>query len=374
MNDVPEATALGDSDLLFLRQLVEVESPSFDAPASERIAALISARLSALGGEVRVVRTEAGANLIADFPGEGDPVLLVGHTDTVWPVGTLESELPWSEEDGIIRGPGVYDMKSGIVVMCAALEQLRDRATSAVRIVLVCDEEVGSPTTRDLLTEQAAGCRSAIGFESPHPDGALKVGRRGSTRVALRITGRSSHAALDPDSGISAIDELVDQLGRVRSITNDPALPSPVLCNVGTVSGGGRANVVAEQSEAEIGLRFIDSDSETTVLTALRALSPIREGASLAIETLSSRPAWQASEADLEFAERIATAGVELDRRVAHRPAAGAGDTNLIGALGIPTVDGFGPLGGGAHALSEHIVATTLRQRADLLVAVLTER
>lgn len=373
MNAVAEVTTANDPDLLFLKELAQIESPSYDAEASERVAALLEDRLTSIGGSVRIARTSSGANIIADFAGAGDPILLVGHIDTVWKSGTITHTLPWSEADGIIRGPGVYDMKGGIVVMCAALERLRGTKHSAVRIILNCDEEVGSPTTHDLITEAASGCRAAIGFESPHPDGALKVGRRGSTRIALRIQGRSAHAALNPEDGISAINELVDQLVRVREITQDPSLPSPVLCNPGVIAGGSMANVVPEQASAEIGLRFIDGETEGIVLSALRSLEPIREGAVITAETLSNRPAWKATDADEGFAARIASAGEQLGQSVEHRPAAGAGDTNLIGTLGIPTVDGFGPLGGGAHALSEHIVAETLGKRVDLLVAVLSE-
>ncbi|WP_293698591.1 M20 family metallopeptidase [uncultured Agrococcus sp.] len=362
-----------EQDLLFLRELVELETPSFDPEASERIARIIAHRFIALGGEVRTVATEAGTNLVADFAGHGEPILFVGHTDTVWPTGTLASELPWSESDGIIRGPGVFDMKSGIVVMCAALERLQHRPRSAVRIVLNCDEEVGSPTTRDLVRDEASGCRAAIGFESPHPDGALKLGRRGSTRVVLRVRGRSAHAALDPENGVSAIDELVDQLLAVRAITSDPDLPSPVLANVGVISGGSRANVVPERASAEIGLRFVEPESENSVLSRLQALQPVREGATVEVDTLSSRPAWRASDGDRALAEAIARAGATVGQSIEGRPAAGAGDTNLIGALGIPTIDGFGPLGGGAHALDEHIVASTLRERVDLLTVVLQE-
>lgn len=373
MNFSIEAAFDHEQDFLFLRELVELETPTFDEEASERIAAIITKRFESLGGQVRTVETEAGTSLVADFPGKGDPILLVGHTDTVWPTGTLASELPWSERDGIIRGPGVYDMKSGIVVMCAALRRLQHRPRNAVRIVLNCDEEVGSPTTRDMIKESASTCRAAIGFESPHPDGALKLGRRGSTRVVVRVKGRSAHAALDPENGISAIDELVDQLVEVRSVTSDPTLPSPVLSNVGVISGGSRANVVPERAAAEIGLRFIESESEHAVLSHLRSLKPVREGAAVDVETLSSRPAWQASEADRALAESITRAGASIGQEITHRPAAGAGDTNLIGSLGIPTIDGFGPLGGGAHALDEHIVASTLQERVDLLTAVLQE-
>lgn len=354
-----------------LEQLVRIESPSLDVAASEAMADLLGAWWRDLGARVRVVRTDAGCTLIADLDGAGDPVLLVGHSDTVWPRGTLEGDLPWSVDGDIVRGPGAYDMKSGLVVMLAAVERLAGRPRRAVRVVVVCDEEIGSPTTQELLREAAVGAAAAIGFESPHPDGALKVGRRGSTRVNLRVDGRAAHAALDPAAGVSAIDELVDQLLAVRRAVTDPALPSEVLCNIGTVRGGGRANVVPAEAEAEIGLRFLDRDAEERVLQALRSLAPLRDGASVTSTVLSHRPAWRASDGDRALLDEIARAAAPLGQRVVGRPAAGAGDTNQVGNVGIPTVDGFGPRGGGAHALTEHLSLSSLWERIALLAAVL---
>lgn len=355
-----------------LALLTRIESPSLDAAASSRIAQVLGDWWRAAGAEVRLVRTDAGTTVIADVAGDGDPLLLVGHSDTVWPIGTLQGRVPWREEGDVIHGPGVYDMKSGLVIMLAAAERLRGRRHRAFRAIIVCDEEVGSPTTVALLRECATGARSAIGFESPHPDGALKVGRRGSTRVRLGVTGRASHAALDPDSGVSAIDELVDQLQVLRGIVDDPVLPSAVLCNVGTISGGGRANVVADSAEAEIGLRFLDAECEGRVLAAIRSLRPIRDGASVHVDVVSHRPAWRRSEADDGLLTEISRAARGIGQHVTGRPAAGAGDTNLLGSLGLPTVDGFGARGGGAHAVSEHIVVASLLERVALLEEVLS--
>lgn len=367
MDDSDQARALIDR----LAQLTHIESPSFDVGASERIAGLLAEWWRAAGADARTVRTDAGLSVVADVPGEGDPLLLVGHSDTVWPVGTLQGDVPWVDEGQVVRGPGVYDMKSGLLVMLATAERLRGRPHRAFRAVVVCDEEVGSPTTAGLLRECAEDACAAIGFESPHPDGALKISRRGSTRVRLAVTGRASHAALDPESGVSAIDELVDQLHSVRAIVSEPDLPSEVLCNVGTIRGGGRANVVPAEAEAEIGLRFLDPETEDRVLSALRALRPTREGAALQVDLLSHRPAWRESAADRDLLNDIARAAGRIGQQIEGRAAAGAGDTNLLGSLGVPTVDGFGPRGGGAHAVDEHILVASFVERVALLEAVL---
>jgi glutamate carboxypeptidase len=359
-----------------LRTLVGMESPSRDVTASRAITDVLAGWFETAGATVERVPAEAGVHLVMEVAGAGAraqeaPLLLIGHSDTVWPRGTLDGDVPWGEVGDTVRGPGVYDMKSGLVIMLAAIELLQGRSHRPVRIVVTCDEEVGSPTSKNLLRQVVEGVDGAIGFESPHPDGALKVGRRGSTRVRIDVTGRAAHAALDPGRGISAIDELVDQLLAIRGIIARVSEDVEVLCNSGTISGGTRANVVAAHAEAELGLRFIDADSEHRVLAVLDGLTPVREGAVVTVETLSHRPAWLASAADRALLERVAAAGAPLGLHVTGRPAAGAGDTNLVGSLGVPTVDGFGPLGGGAHAASEHILLHTLYERVELLAAVL---
>lgn len=365
----PEA----DRVLVRVGRLVAMESPSLDRVTSRALAEELAGWWEQVGADVRLVHCEAGTHIVAEAAGHGRPLLLVGHTDTVWPHGSLAGEVPWSVHGDTLRGPGVYDMKSGLVAMIAAMERLRDRPRRAVRAVLVCDEEIGSPFSQQLLRECASGVSGAIGFEAPHPDGAMKVGRRGSTRVRLSVRGRAAHAALDPAAGISAIDELVDQLVALRGIVADPALSSEVLCNIGTVEGGGRANVVPAEATAEIGLRFLDVVTERRVLDALHCLVPIRSGAVIETTVLSHRPAWSPSEADEKLLGRIAAAGRRVGQRVEGRPAAGAGDTNLLGSLGIPTVDGFGPRGGGAHAVTEHVSRTSLMERIDLLETLLAD-
>lgn len=370
----PGADLRSEDILALVHALVRFESPSRDAEASAALTADLTQRFAALGADVERVHTASGDHLLMHVGGSGDPLLLVGHTDTVWPAGTLAQELPWSLDGDVVRGPGAYDMKAGIVVMLCALARLRDVPASqrrAVRIVLVCDEEIGSPESTPLLREWSRGVAGAIGFESPHPDGALKVGRRGSSRVRLTVTGRAAHAALDPENGVSAVDELVDQLLRVREVASDPTLPGPVLCNVGTISGGTRTNVVPADASAEIGLRFTDPTTERKVLTALADLPPVRAGAEISFEVLSSRPAWAPSDADATLLAHVADAGQRIGQHITGRPANGAGDTNLLGSLGLPTVDGFGPRGGGAHALEEHFLLSSLHERIDLLCAVL---
>ncbi|MFT8638254.1 MAG: M20/M25/M40 family metallo-hydrolase [Pseudoclavibacter sp.] len=358
-----------------LRELVEIETPTRDVEASRRIAMTLTAGLVAGGADVRQVPSENGVHLVADVPGEDrdHPLLLIGHSDTVWPAGTLAGAVPWAEDGDRIAGPGVFDMKNGLVCIEWALRLVRDERRRAVRVIVSCDEEIGSATSTELVTSAARGCRAAIGFESPHPDGAFKLGRRGSSRAQIEVTGREAHAALNPEGGVSAINELVDQLVRVRSIVAAAQAQAPVLCNVGTIAGGTRANVVPGHAEAEIGLRFVDGHSQDDVLAQLQALTPVRPGATVETRLLTSRPAWAANRADTAWFEEIADQAHALGEDLHARPAAGAGDTNTVGALGtVPTIDGFGAVGGGAHAVDEHISFHSLLERIELLAALIT--
>lgn len=357
-----------------LEELVRIESPSRDVDASRRVTALLIDWFNRIGLAPRRIESTSGVHLVIEDPGDavGAPILLIGHSDTVWPLGTLDGEMPWSRDGDVLRGPGVVDMKSGLVIIREVLERLRGRAHRPTRVVITCDEESGSPTGTAVCRQAAEGVGAAIGFESPHPDGALKVGRRGSTRLRLSVEGRAAHAALDPEAGVSAIDELVEQLLWVRQVVADATRTTQVLCNVGIISGGTRANVVPDHGEAEIGLRFLDADSEDAVLGRLTAPTAHDPRADVAATIITRRPAWPAKDADRAWMAQISAAAAAVGQHIEGRPAAGAGDANLLGGpLGVPTVDGFGPMGGGAHAVSEHVLIPSIGERADLLEQIL---
>ena len=378
-----------------LEDYVLRETPTGASAAITAFTDALAARYAGLGGTVVLHPVPGGAHVLADFPGRGSgagaaPVLLVGHSDTVWPVGTLAGDVPWTSDGTRITGPGVYDMKSGLVVMEEALELLRVRADAGfgdhvpVRIIVTADEEIGSPTSGALLLATAEGCSAAIGFESPHPDGDLKVGRLGSTRLALAVSGVPAHAALDPEKGVSATEEIIDQLLRVRDIAARATIRAGarpgarVLYNLGSITAPGLANVVADNAAAVLGFRFSDRDIEDEVLGEIEALTPLRPRAQVAVTRLSYRPALQPRAADQALAAVISGCDAGLGEGgparlpLGARPAAGAADTNLLGASDLAVVDGFGPRGGGAHARSEHILVDSLWERIRLLAAVLT--
>ncbi|TDC53101.1 M20 family peptidase [Jiangella ureilytica] len=359
-----------------LESYVRHETPTGDAERIDALGEILLARHRELGATVRRVPSAAGDHLVMEHPGRGAkaggaPVLFLGHHDTVWPAGRLDGPMPWRVDDGVAYGPGVYDMKSGLVVMETALELARDGGAGhpPVRVVVVADEEVGSPTSAALVAEAASDAVAALGFESPHPDGSLKSGRRGSTRLRLGVEGVEAHAALDPEAGVSAVDELVDQLILVRSIVRHA--PGNVLCNVGTVAGGGRTNVVPAAAYADLGLRFADAESERVVLDGVTSLRAIRSGATVTAEVMSRRPTWAPGEATAGLLATVRLAAASVGQRVDGAPAAGGADTNTTGSRGVPTLDGFGPRGAGAHATHEQVVVASLAERARLVAAVL---
>jgi glutamate carboxypeptidase len=358
-----------------LHTYVLQETPTGDTAALNAFADLLVDRYAELGCTARREPSETGDHVVADLPGRGrradsDRLLFLGHHDTVWPVGQLADAMPWRDQDGVVYGPGVYDMKGGLVVLETALDLVAELGLDhrPVRIVVIADEEIGSPSARDLVTSEAAGAVAALGLESPHRSGRLKTARRGSTRVRIDVTGRESHAALDPGTGVSAIDELLDQLLAVRALV---ARYDDVLCNVGAIGGGGRTNVVPATASADLGLRFVDHPTEQAVLDALQGLKPIRDGAAVKVSVLSNRPAWQPSEAGDKLMADVARIARSIGQELDGAPAAGAADTNLTGRLGVPTLDGLGPLGQGAHAVHEQVVAASLPQRAMLVAALI---
>ncbi|MFC7529894.1 M20/M25/M40 family metallo-hydrolase [Actinoplanes sp. GCM10030250] len=352
-----------------LHRYTSMESPTGDPRSLAALAEILEADAAGAGFATAREQHPTGDHLVWTLPArgvKGEPILLLSHYDTVWPVGTLAGGMPWAVEGDVVRGPGVYDTKAGIVALLAAAGRIAEQPHPEIRVIVVADEEIGSPTAGDLVQAEAAGARAVLGLEPPHPGGDLKTGRRGSTRARIEVTGIEAHAALDPDAGVNAIDELIDQLVRVRGLVAD----RPVLLNTGTITGGGRTNVVAGAAHADLGLRFINPDDERAVLDALQRLEPVRARARITSALLSHRPTWQPS--DTALLERIRRVAAGIGQELDGRPADGAADTNTTGALGRPTVDGLAPAGGGAHARTEWVSASSIASRTDLLAALLT--
>ncbi|MBV6697228.1 M20/M25/M40 family metallo-hydrolase [Kitasatospora aureofaciens] len=351
--------------------LARIESPSGDAPRLDALAEELADGFRATGATARREPGPAGDHLVLEWEGQDETLphlLIVGHHDTVWPAGTL-ADWPVTEQNGTLTGPGVVDMKGGLAILEGAFALLADlgqRPHRSVQVVVVSDEEVGSPDGRRLVERQLRGAAAVLGLEPPHPDGRLKTARRGSTRVRLTVTGREAHAGNDAHDGVSAVDELVDQLVVVRGLAGQPGTE----LNAGRISGGSRANVVAGRAEAELGLRFSTAEAQRRTLDNLARLTALRPGARVRTEVLSSRPAWPERSGN-PLLRHVRSLAAVLGQQLDGGPAGGAGDTNLPGSRGLPTLDGFGAVGAGAHARHEYIRIDQLAPRIALLAALL---
>jgi glutamate carboxypeptidase len=342
-----------------LRELVELESPTGDTgELRERMAA----ELHELGGAVVL----DGQHLRADFPGDGRPLLLLGHIDTVWPRGTLTS-MPWRVDDGRAHGPGSYDMKAGLVVM---LEAIRAAQTERpLRVVLTADEEIGSPTARAVIERAADGAAAAFVCEPPTSRGNLKTARKGLGRFKLRVSGRAAHAA-EADRGVSAIEELARLTLRLHAL-NDAS--HGVSVNVGVISGGTRENVVAAEATALIDVRVPTVEERERIDGILRGLSAEAAGATIELGGGWTRPPLERSAGAGILFERAREHGRALGLELREAAVAGGSDGNLVGALGVPVLDGLGAEGGGAHAAGEHVLVDSLAVRAELLARILRD-
>jgi glutamate carboxypeptidase len=346
--------------LHLLRELVELESPTGDtAELRDRLAG----ELEALGAGVVV----EGEHLRADLPGARPPLLLLGHLDTVWPRGTLAT-MPWRVEGGRAYGPGAHDMKGGLVVMLEAIR--RTQTEHALRVALTADEEIGSPTARELLARAADGAVAAFVVEPPTARGDLKTARKGLGRFAVHVHGRAAHAA-QAEKGVSAIAELARLTLRLHAL-NDPS--RGVSVNVGVVSGGTRENVVAAEAQALIDVRVPTIAERERVDALLAGLEAETPGATVEVTGGWTRPPLERSAGAAALFARAREHGRDLGLAFGEAGVvAGGSDGNLVAALGVPVLDGLGAEGDGAHALHEHVVVESLDTRADLLARILRD-
>jgi glutamate carboxypeptidase len=361
-----------------LEVLVMAESPSDDPALLATINQYLTAAYRAVGARVDTDSGPRGDHLIchwpAGVPSQADGhVLVIGHSDTVFPAGTTGTRpFRYAADDDMVIGPGVYDMKGALVAFELAMMLVADAGLALrrpVRLVIVNDEETGSPDGRRVVRAHASGAAAVIGLEPPLPGGGLKIGRRGVARAEVVVDGSEAHAGLDAALGVSAIDELVDQLLELRAFADLQAADSAM--NVGTIHGGTRANVVAGHARAEIGFRYATAEAERALLGAVESMRPIRAGAAIRTRRLSYRPAWAPDPANPLAAELVGLAAA-MGTTLSTGSSGGAGDTNQPGADGIPTVDGLGPDGSGAHAASEQASMSSLLQRAALLATFLS--
>jgi glutamate carboxypeptidase len=358
-----------------LGRLVRIESPSDDRAGLDRFADQLEALFGELGSIERLepANAERGRHLRLTVNGTNAAAHAVAlcHYDTVWSTGTLE-RIPFSvDAEGVARGPGCFDMKGGIVVLYFALQALRARGLlprRRLQVLFTSDEEVGSPTSRSVIEQTANGAEVAYVLESPLPGGTLKTARKGTGDYFVRIAGRAAHAGVEPQKGISATQELAHQILALHAL-NDYA--SGTTVNVGVVHAGTRPNVVAAEALAHVDVRVETLAEAARIDTAIRGLKPQLPGAILDIDGGLNRPPMERSPAMAALftqAQQIAaTMGVELREG----STGGGSDGNFTAAMGVPTLDGLGPEGEGAHAAHEHVLTESFPRRAALVAGLL---
>ncbi|WP_337173407.1 M20 family metallopeptidase [Paludisphaera sp.] len=358
-----------------LKGLVEHESPSGDKPRLDALAGKIAARWGGLGGVVERVANEGGGDhLVGRFPGPAGerPALVVGHFDTVWPVGTID-RMPFRRDGGRLRGPGVYDMKASLVLVAAAFEAFAALGLAPrrpVTVVFTSDEEVGSTTSRGLIEALARESAHALVLEPPLADGSLKTARKGVGRFAVEVEGRAAHAGVAPELGASAVVELAHQILKIHAL-NDPAAGTTV--NVGTVAGGTTPNVVPARAWAQVDARAVTAAGAEALEVAMAGLAAVTPGTRVKVAGGFNRPAMERTPAIAALFERARGVGEALGLALTEGATGGGSDGNFTAAAGAPTLDGLGALGGGAHADDEHVLVDTIPERAALLAALLME-
>jgi glutamate carboxypeptidase len=356
-----------------LRRAVEIESPTNSKAGVDRLARFFAGEFRRLNGKVIILdHPTAGSSVWAEFWGgrrKQKAILLLGHLDTVWDVGTL-AHMPFLVRHGRAYGPGIFDMKSGIVCGLWAIRALRAqgiRPASPVRIFLNSDEETSSVAFRDRLRAEALKARAVLVLEPAAAGGALKTARKGVGEFRISVRGRSAHAGLNPGAGVNAIAELARQLLRVEKF----ARPRRGLTlNVGVIQGGTRSNVVPESASASIDVRIPRLKDRKIIESKVYGLKPLHPEARLVITGGINRPPMERPMAATLF-RRAQEAGRELGMDITETSVGGGSDGNFTAALGIPTLDGLGGVGDGAHARHEHVILRELPRRAALIAALL---
>jgi glutamate carboxypeptidase len=360
--------------LNLLKQMVEIESPSDNKAAVDNLGAYLARELERMGGKVKLYPTEKyGDHLYAEFPGRAGarPLLLLGHFDTVWPLGTL-AKMPFRVDDGRAFGPGVLDMKAGIVMMMFAVRAVRRLNRDDHRPVVVLldtDEEVGSETGRPIVEATAKRCEAVLVLEPAQGvQGHLKTARKGVGGFTIHVRGRAAHAGVDFEKGHSAIVELARQVLEVSKFTD---LSRGITVNPGVIRGGTRTNVVAAEAQVDVDIRIARAGDAHELEQKFAGLRPSDPECTLEVSGGVNRPPMERTEGTARLFGIAREQAGKLGMALEESATGGGSDGNFTSALGIPTLDGLGAVGEGAHAAHESILLEELPRRTALLASLL---
>jgi glutamate carboxypeptidase len=361
--------------LQLVQWLVEQESMSREVEPLKRIGSNYGDKLAAIGGRVDLLTDpHFGTTVRARFgPPSRDglkQLLVVGHLDTVWPLGTLDAR-PFRVEADRAYGPGVFDMKAGVAVATFAVKGLTELGRSPnrpVTFLMTCDEETGSHFSREVIEDEARSAEAALVLEPPIPGGKVKTARKGVGEFELIVRGRSAHAGNDPRAGISAITEIANQVLFINSLCD---YSKGTTLNVGVVRGGVLSNVIAAEARASIDLRYQAEDEGERITRALQELNPFLEGARIEMKGGINRPPLVRTPEVGKLFEHARSLAAEIGYELKEGAVGGGSDGNFIAALGVPVLDGLGVDGAGAHAEHEHIIIGDIPRRAAIVARLL---
>jgi glutamate carboxypeptidase len=350
-----------------LEEFVTRESPSYDKARMDAFAEFLAGYAKGLGAEVeKIPIAERGNHLRITWGDETSekPILILGHFDTVWPAGTLD-EMPFRVEDGVARGPGVFDMKGGLVQGFWAMKALRELTDFTRPVVFFCnsDEEAHSYFSRDLIEAEARKARAALVLESSN-GGRMTTSRKGVGVFEVEVTGRESHAGSNPFTGISAIDEMARLVLELHSHTNPD---TGTTVNVGTIEGGTVVNVVAGKARAKVNLRVMDENEAARMSEVIRGVETHHEEAKVEVRGGIVRPPMVRSEGVANLFEEARSIAADLGFDLEETMSGGGSDGSFAAAMGIPTLDGMGAVGQGAHAVHEQVKVDKMPERAALV-------
>ena len=372
MMDLEQVVSAGAGRLAGrLRELVEVESPSEDKAAVDRAGELVAGWAEELGGKVRRHRQKAFGDVLelrfGPARSKRGRVLMLGHLDTVWPMGTL-ARMPWREAEGKFWGPGVLDMKAGVAMAFEAVAALRElEAERRVTLLLVSEEEVGSPVSRG-ITERLAAESAAVLVLEPAQGLAYKTARKGVGNYELRVEGVGSHAGVDFERGHSAVREMARLVETVSAFTD---LRRGLTVNVGVIAGGTRSNVVAAECVAEVDVRIAKAKDAVRVERLFRGLKVTDTACRLTVTGGINRPPMERKAGTVALFRLAKKLAGEMGVKLEEAATGGGSDGNFTAAMGVPTLDGMGAVGAGAHAAHEHVVVKHLVERTTLLAGVI---
>jgi len=372
MTEIGKTVAAGEGRLLGrMRELVEVESPSGDKAGVDRAGAMVCGWAEALGGVVKRHKQKAFGDVLelrfGPVRSKRGRVLLLGHLDTVWPVGTL-AKMPWREDGGKIYGPGLLDMKAGVVMALEAIAAVKALGMERpVTLLLVSEEEVGSPVSRGITEKVSAGCEAVFVLE-PAQGLAYKTARKGIGNYQLRVEGVASHSGVDFERGHSAVLEMARVIEKVSAFTD---LSKGLTVNVGTVRGGTQSNVVAAECEAMVDVRIVKASDAARVARMFKGLRVADKGCKLTVSGGINRPPMERKAGTVALYKQARRLAAEMGFVLEEAATGGGSDGNFTAAIGVATLDGMGAVGQGAHAVHEHVVREKLLERTVLLAGMI---